>query len=416
MNDFNPIRDLRSPEADPFNVPAGQSTQEVEDIRLRLVLTREKTENIVKIIKNKGLVFKKDVEKIQELQRRLRKTIPRIPILRGDASVQGGSEEQITRRSFGFDLDFNRRFKTKTKVPTPDKFPLFDLIFTSIVLFLTRRGGKGIKVPPFIKNLFKGKGKGADPTTIDDILKQLDKQIRELEKAKKFVPQSLRNAKKNLELVKQNQTTAARMSAGFEKNKKEIISGKKFANKKRKELLAKKKFEKELKELEKNIPEYKIFDILDKNNIASPTLLKSRLNTAYKSDVDRLFKLQKSGKIAPGQYADELLNLQTRYEKAAAEIDLYAKNIKDVVGKSLKQNYYQKLIKNLENVDPNFGFSTEGGKTIINNPEFLKILKDKGILLNNLNAKPMSNDIAMLNTDTSYRDIYVIKVDSNSIG
>ena len=29
MNDFNPIRDLRSPEADPFNVPAGQSTQEV---------------------------------------------------------------------------------------------------------------------------------------------------------------------------------------------------------------------------------------------------------------------------------------------------------------------------------------------------------------------------------------------------
>ena len=72
MNDFNPIRDLRSPEADPFNVPAGQSTQEVEDMRLRLVLTREKTENIVKIIKNKGLVFKKDVEKIQELQRRLR--------------------------------------------------------------------------------------------------------------------------------------------------------------------------------------------------------------------------------------------------------------------------------------------------------------------------------------------------------
>ena len=43
MIDFNPIRDLRSPDADPFNVPAGQSTKEVEDIRLRLVLTREKT-------------------------------------------------------------------------------------------------------------------------------------------------------------------------------------------------------------------------------------------------------------------------------------------------------------------------------------------------------------------------------------
>ena len=33
-----------------------------------------------------------------------------------------------------------------------------------------------------------------------------------------------------------------------------------------------------------------------------------------------------------------------------------------------------------------------------------------------LNTKPMSNDIAMLNTDTGYRDIYVYKVDSDSIG
>ena len=33
-----------------------------------------------------------------------------------------------------------------------------------------------------------------------------------------------------------------------------------------------------------------------------------------------------------------------------------------------------------------------------------------------LDTKPMNNDIAMLNTDTGYRDIYVYKVDSNSIG
>ena len=124
MNDFNPIRDLRSPEADPFNVPAGQSTEEIEDMRLRLVLTREKTENIVKIIEKKGLVFKKDVEKIQELQRRLRKTIPRIPILRGDASVQGGSEEEITK-NFGLDLDFKRFTKTDFSL----SLKLFDSIF-----------------------------------------------------------------------------------------------------------------------------------------------------------------------------------------------------------------------------------------------------------------------------------------------
>ena len=56
--DFNPIRDLRSPEVDPFNVPAGQSTQEIEAIRLTLVVTREKTENLVKLLKRKGLLFK----------------------------------------------------------------------------------------------------------------------------------------------------------------------------------------------------------------------------------------------------------------------------------------------------------------------------------------------------------------------
>ena len=39
-----------------------------------------------------------------------------------------------------------------------------------------------------------------------------------------------------------------------------------------------------------------------------------------------------------------------------------------------------------------------------------------GTPLSSVNANPMSNDIAMLNTDTSYRDVYVIKVDSNSIG
>ena len=66
---FNPIRDLRSPEVDPFNDPAGQSTQEIEAIRLTLVVTREKTENLVKLLKRKGLLFKQDVEKIKELQR-----------------------------------------------------------------------------------------------------------------------------------------------------------------------------------------------------------------------------------------------------------------------------------------------------------------------------------------------------------
>ena len=403
MNDFNPIRDLRSPEADPFNVPAGQSTQEVEDIRLRLVLTREKTENIVKIIKNKGLVFKKDVEKIQELQRRLRKTIPRIPILRGDASVEGGSEEEITRRSFGFDLDFNRRFRTKTKVPTKDPFPFFDLIFTSIIIFLTRRGGKGIKVPPFIKNLFKGKGKGADPTTIDDILKQLDKQIKELEKAKKFVPQSLRNAKKNLELVKQNQTTAARMSAGFEKNKNVIRKGKRDANLANKLLKENKAFVKRETETIKDsiaFTKKMVKQDLAKNPVDAFENLQVARAT-FTSRIQGLENAIKTDKSLTKGRVKAIRQVIAELKKANKEIDDITRELSDkypeILEEFQKNEEFMKILS---------------GKSKLNQEQFKQLFKmlkvGGGTPLSSVNASPMSNDIAMLNTDTSYRDIIII--------
>ena len=403
MNDFNPIRDLRSPEADPFNVPAGQSTQEVEDIRLRLVLTKEKTENIVNIIKKKGLVFKKDVEKIQELQRRLRKTIPRIPILRGDASVEGGSEEEITRRSFGFDLDFNRRFRTKTKVPTKDPFPFFDLIFTAIVLFLTRRGGKGIKVPPFIKNLFKGKGKGADPTTIDDILKQLDKQIKELEKAKKFVPQSLRNAKKNLELVKQNQTTAARMSAGFEKNKNVIRKGKRDANLANKLLKENKAFVKRETETIKDsiaFTKKMVKQDLAKNPVDAFENLQVARAT-FTSRIQGLENAIKTDKSLTKGRVKAIRQVIAELKKANKEIDDITRELSDkypeILEEFQKNEEFMKILS---------------GKSKLNQEQFKQLFKmlkvGGGTPLSSVNASPMSNDIAMLNTDTSYRDIIII--------
>ena len=428
--DFNPIRDLRSPEVDPFNVPAGQSTQEIEAIRLTLVVTREKTEDLVKLLKRKGLIFKQDVEKIKELQRRLRKTIPRIPILRDDSITGTETSMDDSRRSR---FDVMRGFRKPPKTPTPTSVPVANPFpfFEVIVAIASITGIKKIKMPKFIKNLFgKGKGKGTNtiddilkqlddqikgrPITIDDILKRLNEQIKELEKAKKVVPTNLRNLQKNLQLVQQNQTKVARMSAGYDRNKNKIISGKKFANKKR-------KFEKELIDLEKNIPEYEIFDILNKSNIASPTLLKSRLNQAYKSDIDKLFKLQKSGKISPGQYADEFLNLQTRYEKFAAEIDLYAKNIKDIVSKSLKRKEFQKFRKKIGKVDAEKVKTLEESNKKIK--EFLEKnnispdnplykLFDTGKSKVQLDAKPMSNDIAMLNTDTRDRETIVILTDS----
>ena len=418
--DFNPIRDLRSPEVDPFNVPAGQSTQEIEAIRLTLVVTREKTENLVKLLKRNGLLFKKDVEKIKELQRRLRKTIPRIPILRDDSISESQISMDGSRRSrFDAMRGFNRPPKTPTttSVPVANPFPFFEIAVAIIGIF----GIKGIKMPKFLKNLF-GKGKGAPstiddilkqlddqikgrPITIDDILKRLNEQIKELEKAKKVVPTSLRNLQKNLQSVQQNQTTASRMSSGFNKNRKKIVSGKKFANNK-------KIFEKELKKLEKGISEDQIIAFLDKNNIASPKLLKIRLNQGYKADADRLAKSLESGKITPGKYAEELLNLQTRYDKFLLELDVYVKDVEDIVGKYLRYNLYQKykqpLPKSLKQSNKEINEFIK--QNVSPDSPLYKFQKGKSKV--QLNAKPMSNDIAMLNTDTRDRETIVILTDS----
>ena len=102
---FNPITDLQP--VDPFNVPVEESSEEVESIRVKLIVTRNKTAELVNILKKKNISFNKDIDTIRELNRRLMRTIPRIPILRGDASTQGGSLEEISARRGEFDFDFN---------------------------------------------------------------------------------------------------------------------------------------------------------------------------------------------------------------------------------------------------------------------------------------------------------------------
>ena len=127
---FNPITDLRPP--DPFNVPDGQSTEAIEAIRTRLVSTRNKTEELVQVIKSKNISFKKDIDKIQELNRRLRKTIPRIPIMRGDADATIGiTVEEQFRKRFGLNLGGFTRLGQKA--PVKPGFPLLDVIVAAIL-------------------------------------------------------------------------------------------------------------------------------------------------------------------------------------------------------------------------------------------------------------------------------------------
>ena len=168
MRGFNPITDLRPP--DPFNEPAGQSTEAIERIRTRLVSTREKTAELVDVIKAKNISFKKDIDKIQELNRRLRKTIPRIPIMRGDAGTTSGDtiEEQFRR---GFGLGFGGFARSRQKAPVKSAFPFLDLAIAGLL------GARG-----------KGLGKKTDLGAFNNIKNFTRKNTKPIKPSEVYIP------------------------------------------------------------------------------------------------------------------------------------------------------------------------------------------------------------------------------------
>ena len=436
MADFNPIRDLRSPEADPFNVPAGQSTQEVEDIRLRLVLTREKTENVVKIIKNKGLTFKKDIEKIQELQRRLRTTIPRIPILRGDASTQIGSQVGVQKRGMS-GLDFSRFF-TSTKTATKTSFPLLDVIITAIVFALTR--GK-------VKNKV---------TTNNKAVNKIIEFIRGKQKIKqKIVP--FQRTKKGQGTVIQGDASQQTVDIDYEVITDEPILTRLaniFKTRKLKKFSKEKGFAKFSKDADKlklktNIPfELRPLDTkLEVNRyvlqLQRATTGKTKFKFPTFNSIENLFTSNRADlKVMLAQRERQLKNLTPGtedYKSMQKSIRLVENGIKRM-NKSFQD--YVKEVKNraktrirLEEKDEKileksilrkiiegeyYESLDDAGKKLYKEmvdkgDEFLDLLKGFGPGAS-INAKPMSNDIAMLNTNTGYRKTIVIAVDSDSIG
>ena len=400
MADFNPIRDLRSPEVDPFNVPAGQSTQEVEQIRLRLVLTKEKTEDIVKLIKRKGLVFKKDVEKIQELQRRLRKTIPRIPILRGDASVQGGSERETTMRRGSLDLDFNR-FRTTSTKPVRDPFPILDIIITAVLLRLGIR--KKVKVQGANKVVQFFRTKTNEPVKVKDFIKILEKEFA---KTKNPAYQTLIRQLKLSQATKQKVLS---QKEGF------AFSSKKFDKikdvettmfpKGRTLTLTRRNSNRLLRDLRKSAKANNGLGAENFDEVAASTdlVLKEMKNGL----------LTKIGKLTPGskefnqtkraiEKIDDTLikvnDIRTDVIKIRGETTIGGGLAEQDVKNDVKiddtsvDTFLQKLF-NLNKEMPNKNFKQ--GEIF-----------DKNLSFNNNFTS--SNDIAMLNTDTSYRDIIII--------
>ena len=393
--DFNPIRDLRSPEVDPFNVPAGQSTQEIEAIRLTLVVTREKTENLVKLLKRKGLIFKQDVEKIKELQRRLRKTIPRIPILRDDSITETETSMDDSRRS-GFDVmrGFRKPPKTPitTSVPVANPFPFFEVA----VAIASITGIRGIKMPKGLKNFFNRFSKNKTTDTADDMIKIINDLIKK-EKSKVKVD---KKKLEELERVLASLTRKPSVTAGKVDTPIKTTFSRDFNNKgniKITKKLAKNTLKTEqiaddiIVDLGNRTTDLKgEFELID-------NVVDSLNNSIKKGESVSNVKLM--GDATFGSLStirlqvEEALKLAKPNSVNAKNLKLLLRKIDDGIEKANK--VFQPWVK--EN-------------NLIGGPELLKDFKPKDGAF--LNIKSMSNDIAMLNTDTRDRETIVIITDS----
>lgn len=429
MENFNPIKELK-PE-DPFNAPEGESSDEIESIRLTLISTRKKTRELVNVIKKKNLDFVKDTTTIKDLDRRLRITIARIPIMRGDASTRSDQDEDPSMifRSFS-----RRTRTTKTTKPTITRVrptpKIGERIKNAIIDAILIRLGMRIKIPTKIPGL----GKLFKP-----LLKRLGIKIGTKKVGKKALEEAL-------------ESTASKKSTGF--NIYEFFR-KRFSKKlKPKTLVKKSKYELRRENMrrvrlegekrtglfdkKKKVEYENFFDRGRVENAASGytgpgDLLGTLANRTVKTIKDivktKPFKVTRSRrkniKNLKGQdkvtYSDKVdLNAIKKESEKANEIQ------KEIYRNFNELNELNKKIKLLEDklvkISGSKNISEAQKKTYsLIKKELEDLLRTRRIIKKrnptstfnktkafNFNAKPMNNDIAMLNRDTSATRVVVI--------
>ena len=470
MRDFNPITDLRPP--DPFNEPAGQSTEAIERIRTRLASTREKTAELVEIIKTKNISFKKDIDKIQELNRRLRKTIPRIPIMRGDAGTTSGDtiEEQFRR---GFGLGFCAFARPRQKAPVKSAFPFLDLAIAGLlsarglkglgkttdlgafnnIKNFTRKNTKPIKIPEiFIPSCATKPGSGrriinitdfvADLTKTPNVLKPGSGNVIPFRRRPTFAPSKEVAKKRGTAFFEgdASQRTvdvdAVRVPLDNQNILERVTS---LLNTRRL-----RKFSKEKGFLSFSKDADKIPRIPSLTRVQEQLL---RMSKSFTKNFPKGFKpsLSKKGKLARQKFdPDDIFRGQESVFRTEKEMD----SILDTVSKALRTGEIplDSDIKDFKNTVRAFQdvmvdmmdskvmrmskmelddilrelkqisekgqvYRTRGNQKRIE--RFIKdIFKEVGTPLSNINNKPMSNDIAMLNTNTGFTRETIIITDS----
>tara|TARA_S200000501_G_scaffold377451_1_gene435896 strand:- start:967 stop:2421 length:1455 start_codon:yes stop_codon:yes gene_type:complete len=481
MRGFNPITDLRPP--DPFNEPAGESTESIEGIRIRLVSTRNKTAELVQVIKTKNISFKKDIDKIQELNRRLRKTIPRIPIMRGDAAVTTGvTVEEQFRKSFGLRGGFARFGQ---KAPVKPGFPLLDVIIAAIlakagikkkvkiggsnnIRNFIRKNNKPIKIPEIYTGATKGRRTINITDFVEDLtqkpkgLPQVGEKVIPFKKKPNFFPQktarrgtafegdaSQRTVDVTAEVVSE-QNIISRLTKIFDARKlKKFSKEKGFLNfsKKADKIKASSNVPFEMRPYDTGLEVNRYVTqaqraFTGKSSVKFPNSLSIKtLFNQNKADLQVMLKDRESKlkNLTPG--TEEYRNMKRSIQLVNNGIRRINNSYKTYLNSSKRRlkknvqvmkesglNYTDPMIENLER---DMKFRKKFNKDVElfekNPEEYYKKLKRENYLdkiesetfrynknKSRVNAKPMSNDIAMLNTDTGITNTTIIITDPNN--
>ena len=370
MAQFNPITDLMPMDSSEESVD--KSSEQIESIRIQLTQTRDSLSNVVNIIKVKNSLLERDLDKIENLNERLKRTIPRIPIMRGMAGVQFSDLTEDKKKRGGRNIPMLPPPPPKTKEVTYKRPRLkaaadavgniFNIAF--VLSYVGSLKSAFAKVPKIKVPVPANQIVPITPGVLTPKKEKLIERILSFIKTKKLARTSKESGyvafSKKADKLKPK-TLVERMTKAYEKNfgkRDPVISrrGKQI----RANALFTKKFEKSISAN----PEFQYFDFLRTAKLTSPNKLKGDLNKVFKIERQELINLRDSGKINESVFVQKSKEIQKTYLENMTRIERYEletkqqfKRVMDFFKLKPKKSKLKDLTKEqreLENQSKNF--------------------------------------------------------------
>ena len=426
MAEFNPIRDLMP--VDSSRESVDRSSEQIKVIETKLTETKNGVSNLLNIIKTKNSFLDKDLSKIKSLNLRLKRTIPRIPILPGTAGTQFGELAEAQRKSRqggGGGLPFgllaalpllgllNRKPKTEPKITYKNKNvkKAFQTLDTAKNITIgagsvvgIRQSGKGL-FRTIKKKLMSGDGK-VKMLGIGELLKSIFRGNKNPIK-KKIVKPDTPKANFFEKMFFQNK----------EPNKFNIkVNPNRVDLSKTREQIRLENIRRTLNEAKTVIPNRK--PIVNRENFFNRGNVENAQFTGPGNLIQKLKqRTVQMIKNMRGETDSDILKLQKKFDEllksgnikelrkyfTMEEIQNYYKSGKLKIPEGFKKKYSPRGRNLKEEFGNPFGFIEES-KFIRQNRINKNPPKDKAFNPNSLS----NNDIAMLNTDTGITNTVII--------